>query len=91
MGTERDATPAVRLVRDRYAMLGLREVWLPLQRDWERITVEPGELIELPAGVLALVQHRGVRHATGASLARNLTCGALAMLHDSRRARRIAV
>ena len=103
MGTERHATPAVRLVRDWYAMLAagdvegalakldpqvewievesspygrpgpirsrevvLREVWLLLQRDWERITVEPGVLIELPAGALALVRYRGVRRGTGA-------------------------
>lgn len=46
----------------------LRTVWLPLQRDWEPIVVEPHELIELPSGVLALVRYRGVRRGSGASL-----------------------
>src|SRR5215207_8855256 len=39
----------------------LRAVWLPLREDWERITIEPGELIELPSGMRALVRYRGVR------------------------------
>ncbi|MCE3246184.1 MAG: snoaL-like domain protein [Geminicoccaceae bacterium] len=46
----------------------LRRVWLPLREDWERIAIEPDELIELPAGVLALVRYRGVRRGTGARL-----------------------
>jgi ketosteroid isomerase-like protein len=46
----------------------LDEVWRPLQRDWERIAVEPQELIELPSGVLALIRYRGIRRGTGARL-----------------------
>jgi ketosteroid isomerase-like protein len=43
-------------------------IFIPLGRDWERIAVEPRELVELPAGVLALVRYRGVRRGTGARL-----------------------
>jgi ketosteroid isomerase-like protein len=46
----------------------LDAVWRPLQRDWERIAVEPRELIEVTSGVLALVRYRGVRRGTGARL-----------------------
>ena len=46
----------------------LRGVWLPLREDWERIVIEPHELIELPSGVLALVRYRGVRRGTGARI-----------------------
>jgi uncharacterized protein len=43
-------------------------VWRPLQRDWERIAVEPRELMELPSGVLALIRYRGVRRGSAARL-----------------------
>jgi uncharacterized protein len=46
----------------------LQAVWSPLQGDWERIAVEPDELIGLPTGVLALVRYRGVHRRTGARL-----------------------
>jgi uncharacterized protein len=46
----------------------MNEVWMPLSRDWDPITIDCGELIDLPSGVLAFVRYRGTRRGTGAQL-----------------------